>query len=78
MLYVCMLSICHVFVTTVTYLYISAKNKEMYTKLSGYDPGGLQRTLETSMMILSSKSPVRNPQCPPSTPMKNKGFLTHF
>ena len=50
------------------YPYISAKNKDNDTKLSGYDPWGLSRSSMSSRMTLSSKSPVRNPQRPPSTP----------
>ena len=47
-------------------------------KLSGYDHGGLRSTFMMSRMTLTSKSPVRNPQRPPSTPIKDRGFLTHF
>ena len=60
-----------------THQYIS-KNKDIDTKLSGYDPWDLPSTIMMSRIILLSKSPVRNPQCPPSTPIKDKGFLKHF
>ena len=66
------------FVTNVTYAYISAKNKDNDMKLSEYDPWGLPSTSMTSTMTLSTKSPVRNPQCPPSTNIKDIPFLTHF
>ena len=49
----------------VTHPYISAKNKDIDTKLSGYDPWSLPSTSMTSRMTLSSNSPVRNPQRPP-------------
>ena len=42
--------------------YISAKNKDNDTKLSGYDPWGLPSTSRMSWMTLSSMSPVGNPQ----------------
>ena len=61
--------------TMVTHPYISAKNKDIDTKLSGYDPWGLPSTSTTSRMTLSSKSPVRNNQGPPSTPMKDPPIL---
>ena len=73
-LYVC----CHIFVTMVTHPYSSAKNKDIDTKLSGYDPWGLPSTSIRSRMTLSSKSPVRNPQRPPSTHILDPPFLTHF
>ena len=76
-LFVC-LSVCYVFVTMVTHPHISAKNKDNDTKLSGYDPWGVPSTSMTSGMTLSSKSPVRNPKRPPSTPIKDRWFLTHF
>ena len=57
------------FFTKTTNLYISAKNKDNDTKPSGYDPWGPPRSSMVSRMTLSSKSPVRNPQCPPSTPL---------
>ena len=56
------------FFTMITHPYISAKNKDNDTKLSGYDPWGLTRSSMSSRMTLSSKPPVRNPQRPPSTP----------
>ena len=52
-----------------TNLYISTKNKDNDTKLSGYDPWGLPRSSTLSRMTPSSKCPVRNLQCPPSTPL---------
>ena len=57
------------FFTMTTNPYISAKNKDNDTKHSGYDPWGLRRSSMLSSMILSSKSPVRNSQYPPSTPL---------
>ena len=54
------------FVTIVTNPYVSAKNKDNDTKLSGYGPWGLLSTYITSWMTLSPKSPVRNPQHPPN------------
>ena len=67
-MYVCMLSdVCDVFFTKTTNIYISAKNKDNDTKPSGYDPWGPPRSSMVSRMTLSSKSRVRNPQCPPST-----------
>ena len=53
------------FVTNVTYAYNSDKNKDD-TKFSWYDPWGVPSTSIMSRMTLSSKSPVRNPQRPPS------------
>ena len=49
--------------------YISAKNKDNDTKLSGYDPWGLPRSSMLSRMTLSSECPIRNPQHPKSTPL---------
>ena len=49
--------------------YISAKNKDNDMKLSGYEPWGLPRSSMLPRMTLSSKSPIRNPQRPPSTPL---------
>ena len=72
------LSICYVFVNMVTHPCISAKNKDNDRKLSGYDPWGLTRSSMSSRMTLSSKSCVRNPQRPPSTPLPDPPFLTHF
>ena len=69
---------CHVFVTNVTQPYISAKNKDNDTKPSEYDSWGLPSTFMMSRMTLSSQSPVRNPQRPPSTPVKDPPFLTYF
>ena len=69
--------VCYVFVTEVTHPYISAKNKDTDTKLSGYDPWGLPLSSMMSRMTMSSMSPVRNPQCPPSTPM-NKDLTPNF
>ena len=57
--------------TDVIYAYNVAKNKDIDPQLSGYDPYGLQSTFMQSRMTLSSMCPVRNPQGPPSTPMKN-------
>ena len=54
-------------VTMVTHPYISAKNKDNDTKLSGYDPWGLPSTSIMSWMTLSSMSLVSNPQCDTST-----------
>ena len=65
-LFVC-LFVCHVFVTMVTHPYISAKNKDDDTTLSGYDPLRLPSTSMMSRMSLSSKYPVGNPQRPPHT-----------
>ena len=65
-LYVCLYV---TFCENVTYAYISAENKDNDTKLSGYVPWGLPSTSIMSWMTLSSKSPVRNPQRPPSTPL---------
>ena len=67
-----------VFVTMVTHPYISAKNQDNDTKFSGYDPWGLPSTSIRTRMIMSSKSLVRNPQGPPSTPILDPRFLTHF
>ena len=53
-------------------------NKDINTKLSGYLPWGKVRSPKTSRITMSSKSPVRNPQRPPSTPIKDPQFLTHF
>ena len=53
-------------------------NKDIDTKLSEYLPEGQTRSFMTSRMTLSSKSPVRNPQCPPSPPLLDPPFLTHF
>ena len=67
---VCLSDVCLLrFFTKTTNLYISAKNKDNDTKPSGYDPWGLSRSSMLSMMTLSSKSPDRNPQHPPSTPL---------
>ena len=63
------LSVCVPFFTMKTNPYISAKNKDNDTKPSGYDPWGLPRSSRLSKMTLSSKSHVRNPQRPPSTPL---------
>ena len=59
-------------------LHISAKNKDIDTKLSGYDPWGLPSTSIMSWMSLSSKSLIRNPLRPPSTPILDPPFLTYF
>ena len=67
-MYVC-LSVCDVFLTKTTNLYISTKDRDNDTKSSGYDPWGPKRSSMMSKMTLSSKSRVRNPQCPPSTPL---------
>ena len=53
----------------VTHPYISAQNKDNDTKLSGCDHQGLPRSSMMSRMTLSSMSPVRKPQHPPSTPI---------
>ena len=58
-------------------LYLS-QNKDNDTKFSGYDPWGLSRSSMLSRMTLSSVSPVRNPQRPPSPPLLDPPFLTHF
>ena len=50
----------------IVYYLTGKKDNDM--KLSGYDPCGLPRTFITSWMTLSSKSLIRNPQHPPSTP----------
>ena len=44
--------------------------KDINTNILGYLPCGQTRSSMTSRMTLSSMSPVRNPQCPPSTTMK--------
>ena len=41
---VCLMSVSHVFFKITTNPYISAKNKDNDTKLSGYDPLGLPST----------------------------------
>ena len=53
-------------------------NKDITTKLSGYLSWGQTRSSMTSRMTLSSRSPVRNHHCPPSTLIKERGFLTHY
>ena len=58
--------------------YISAKNKDNDTKLSGYDPWGLPRSSMTSRLTPSSKSQIRNHQRPSSTSVLDPPFLTHF
>ena len=58
--------------------YISADNEDNTSKLPGYDPWDLQTTSIMSRMTLSSKSPIRQPQCPPSTPFLDPPFLIHF
>ena len=58
--------------------HISAKKKDNDMKLSGYDCWGLTRSSMTSWLTLSSMSPVRNPQCPPSTPLLDPLFLKNF
>ena len=63
------------FVTNVTFAYNSAKNKDNDTKLSGYDPLGLPSTSIMSRITLSSKSSVRNSQCPQRAPMKDPPIL---
>ena len=50
-------------------------NWDIKTKLSGYLPWGKIRSFMTSRMTISSKYPVRNPQCPTSTPMKDPPLL---
>ena len=50
-------------------------DKYINLKLSGDDPYGPPRSSHTSKAMLSSKSLVRYPQCPPSTPIKNCPFL---
>ena len=59
-------------------IYNFTEHKDNNTKLSGYDPWGQTRSSLTSSVTLSSKSPVRNPQRPPCTTMKDPPFLTHF
>ena len=48
------MSVCDVFVTMVTHLYILAKNKDNDTKLSEYDPWGLPTTSSMSWMTLGT------------------------
>ena len=52
-------------------------NKDINMKMSGYLPWGQTRSSMTSRVTLSFKSPVRNFQCPPSTPILEPPFLTH-
>ena len=71
-MYVCMnvcMSVMMFFFTKTTNIYISFKNKDNDTIPSGYDSWGPPRSSIVSRMTLSSKSPVRNPQGPPSTPL---------
>ena len=58
--------------------HISAKNKDIDTKLLRYDPWGLASTSIPSWMTLSSMSLVRNPQRPQSTSLLDPPFLTQF
>ena len=53
-------------------------NKDINTKLSEYLPWGEIRSSITLNMTMSSNYPVRNPQRPPSTPLRDPPFLTHF
>ena len=53
-------------------------NWDISTKFSWYLPRGKKTSFVMSGMIMSSMSPVRNPQCPPSTPLLDPPFLTHF
>ena len=50
-------------------IYNFTEHKDNNLKLSGYDPWGPPRSSRASRMIISFMSPVRNPQCPPSTPL---------
>ena len=54
-------------------IYNFTEHEDNKTKLSGYDTWGQTRSSMTSRMTLSSKSPVRNLQCPPCPP-----FLTPY
>ncbi len=51
---------------------------EINTKFSGYLPWGKKTSLMTSGTTLFSMSPVRNPPRPPSPPLLDPPFLTHF
>ena len=51
---------------------------DINTKFSGYLCWGEKTSFMTSGTTTSSKSPVRNPQRPPSTPLLDPPFLTHF
>ena len=48
------------------------------TKFSGYLSWGKKTSFMMSGMAMSSMSLVRNPQCPPSTPLLDPPFLTHL
>ena len=50
-------------------LLIKTSNKDINTKFSGYLSWGKRISFMTSGMTRLSMSPVRNPQCPPSTPL---------
>ena len=52
--------------------------KDINTKLSGYFPLGQTRSSISSWTTLTFKSPLRNHHHPPSTPIKERGFLTDF
>ena len=52
-------------------IYNFTEHEDNNMKLSRYDPWGQIRSSMTSRMTLSSKCPVKNPQCPPSTPKKD-------
>ena len=53
-------------------------HKDINTKLSWYLPWGKIRSTMTSGMTMSSKSSVRNTNHPPSMPLLETQFLTHF
>ena len=48
----------------------SAKSRQIFTKLSGYFPNHIPTWSMMSKMIPSSKSPIRNPQCPSSPQLR--------
>ena len=53
-------------------------NWDINIKFSGHLPWGEKTSFITSGTILSSMTPVRNPQCPQSTLLLDPLFLTHF
>ena len=62
----------YIFITMVTHPYISAKNKHIDTKLSGYLSWGPSMWYSVSVTTLSSKSPVRNPPNPTKKTIKDR------
>ena len=53
-------------------------NKDINTKFPGYLPFGKMRFSMTLGLTMPSKSLIRNPQGPPSTPSMDSPFLTQF